>query len=336
MSCPEFDRKILSSCFKISCEKFTREFFNILSEQELRESEIDLMREQREMEIAKEEMSSSIDSNKLNVVNTLQVFKKGETKESKSQFFIPIMDNDVKEKFGNLQISEEETDISVPIMPKLYQVSLTILDKSLADVLKLFPKQNRPLSQSENFNLNVEQTIDRYTRRCHQVFQDKLFYQEFITIHTILTGLLKSVDSILTLIDGTDCDLLEKCIENILPSTLTRNIAVFSVVSLQYLSFLIKNKKVVQTPVHADVSFRVTNVSTDNVSVDHVILVVVHNVAKALSIKEIWSELNVESNFNRTQSAISCLYAIVKHLVKVCFFYCFFIVPHHHDSVGFP
>ncbi|XP_046972841.1 huntingtin [Vanessa cardui] len=316
MSCPEFDRKILSSCFKVACETFTREFLNSMSEMELRESEMDLIREQREMEIAREEMSSSVDSNKLYVVNTLQVFKKGDTKESKSQFFIPIMDNDVKEKFGNLQISEEETDISIPELSKLYQVSLMTLDKSLADVLKLFPKQNRPLSQSENFNLNIEQTIDRYTRRCHQVFQDKLFYQEFITIHTVLTGFLKSADAILTLIDETDCDLVEKCVENIIPSSLSRNIAVFSVVSLQYMSFLIKNKKIVETPINADVSFRVTNVTTDNVCVDHVILVTVENVSKALSFKEIWSELNTENNSNRTQSAISCLYAIVKYLVK--------------------
>ncbi|XP_050357373.1 huntingtin isoform X2 [Nymphalis io] len=316
MSYPEFDRKILSSCFKVACETFTRDFFNAISEQELRESEIDLIREQREMEIAKEEMSSSVDSNKLYVVNTLQVFKKGDAKESKSQFFIPIMDNDVKEKFGNLQISEEESDITIPELSKLYQVSLMTLDKSLADVLKLFPKQNRPLSQSENFSLNVEQTIDRYTRRCHQVFQDKLFYQEFITIHTVLTGFLKSADAILTLIDETDCDLVEKCVDNIIPNSLSRNIAVFSVVSLQYMSFLIKNKKIVEAPINADVSFRVTNVSKDNVSVDHVILVTLENVSKALTFKEIWSELNTENNSNRNQSAISCLYAIVKYLVK--------------------
>lgn len=314
MSCPEFDRKILSACFKVSCDDFTRTFLNSISEIELRESELELLREQREIERAREE--TSVDSNKLNVTN-LHVFKKSDNKESKSQFFIPIMDNDVQEKFGNLQISEEDTDIVVPDMPRLYQVSISTLDKSITDVLRLFPKQNRPLSQSENFNLNSEQTVDRYTRRCHQVFQDKLFYQEFMTIQTILSGFLTNVKRIISLIDDTDCDLIEKCIENIIPNTLARNIAVFSVVSLQYLSFIIKNKKIVETPIPADVSFRVTNVSTDNICVDHVILVTIDNVAKALDFKEIWSELNVESNFNRSQSAISCLYAIVKYLVKV-------------------
>ncbi|CAH0721013.1 unnamed protein product, partial [Brenthis ino] len=313
MSCSEFDRKILSACFKISCDDFTRAFLNSISEIELRESELELLREQREMERVREE--TSVDSNKLNVTN-LHVFKKSDNKESKSQFFIPIMDNDVQEKFGNLHISEEDTEIVVPDMPKLYQVSISTLDKSITDVLRLFPKQNRPLSQSENFNLNSEQTVDRYTKRCHQVFQDKLFYQEFMTIQTILSGFLTNVERIVSLIDDTDCDLIEKCIENIIPNTLARNIAVFSVVSLQYLSFIIKNKKIVESPIPADVSFRVTNVSTDNICVDHVILVTIDNVAKALDFKEIWSELNVESNFNRTQSAISCLYAIVKYLVK--------------------
>ncbi|XP_034837246.2 huntingtin isoform X1 [Maniola hyperantus] len=316
MTCSEFDRKILSACFKVACENFTRDLFNIVSVYELRETEIEAIREQREIARAQDEMTSSFDSNKLNVVNSLSVFKKSDSKESKSQFFIPIMENDVREKFGNLKISEEDSDIMIPELPKLYLAAVAALDKSLGDVLRLFPKQNRPLSQSENFSLNVEQTIDRYTRRCHQVFQDKLFYQEFVTIQTILTGFLDAVDKVLTVIDETDCDLVEKCVENIIPNTLARNIAVFSVVSLQYLSFLIKNKKIVETPVHADVSFRGTNASTDNVCVDHIMVVTIDNVAKALSFTEIWSELNVESNFNRTQSAISCLYAIVKYLVK--------------------
>lgn len=319
MSCPEFDRKILNACFKVSCDMFTRNFLNNISEIELRESELERVKEQRELERLREE---SVDSNKLNVTN-LQVFKKIDNKESKSQFFIPIMDNDVQEKFGNLQISQEDIDIAVPDMPKLYQISIFTLDKSITDVLRLFPKQNRPLSQSENFNLSIEQTIDRYTRRCHQVFQDKLFYQEFMTIQTILSGFLRNVKRIIELIDDTDCDLIDKCIENIIPSSLARNIAVFSVVSLQYLSFIIKNKKIVETPIPADVSFRVTNVSTDNICIDHVILVTLNNVAKALSFKEIWLELNVENNYNRTQSAISCLYAIVKYLVKVSYIYIF-------------
>lgn len=317
MACSEFDRKILKACFKAACESYTRDFLNIVSVYELREAEIEATREQREMARVQDEMTSSVDSNKLNVVNSLHVFKKSDNKESKSQFFIPIMDNDVQQKFGNLKISDEDSDIMIPELPKLYLASIGTLDKSLTDILRLFPKQNRPLSQSENFNLNIEQTIDRYTRRCHQVFQEKVFYQEFTTIQTILTGFLTAVDKLLTVIDETDCDLLEKCVDNIIPSALARNIAVFSVVSLQYMSFLIKNKKVVETPVNADVSFRVSNASTDNVCVDHVMAVTIDNVAKALNFVEIWSELNVDSNLNRTQSAISCLYAIVKYLVKV-------------------
>ncbi|CAH2269163.1 jg1697 [Pararge aegeria aegeria] len=316
MTCPEFDRKILSSCFKIGCESFTRDFLSNVSIYELRETEIETIREQRENARVQDEMASSVDSNKLSVVNSLHVFKKSDNRESKSQFFIPIMENDVKEKFGNLKIIDEDSDIMVPELPKLYLAAVATLDKSLSDVLRLFPKQNRPLSQSENFSLNVEQTIDRYTKRCHQVFQDKLFYQEFITIQTILTGFLDAVDKVLTVIDETDCDLIEKCVENIIPNTLARNIAVFSVVSLQYLSFMIKNKKVVETPVNADVSFRATNAASDNVCVDHVMIVTIDNVAKALQFNEIWSELNVEINFNRAQSAISCFYAIVKYLVK--------------------
>ncbi|XP_039760461.1 huntingtin isoform X2 [Pararge aegeria] len=316
MTCPEFDRKILSSCFKIGCESFTRDFLSNVSIYELRETEIETIREQRENARVQDEMASSVDSNKLSVVNSLHVFKKSDNRESKSQFFIPIMENDVKEKFGNLKIIDEDSDIMVPELPKLYLAAVATLDKSLSDVLRLFPKQNRPLSQSENFSLNVEQTIDRYTKRCHQVFQDKLFYQEFIAIQTILTGFLDAVDKVLTVIDETDCDLIEKCVENIIPNTLARNIAVFSVVSLQYLSFMIKNKKVVETPVNADVSFRATNAASDNVCVDHVMIVTIDNVAKALQFNEIWSELNVEINFNRAQSAISCFYAIVKYLVK--------------------
>lgn len=318
MSCPEFDRKILNSCFKVACDIFIRDFLNIASAAELKDVEIELKKEEKRMsERIKEEMSTSIDSNKLNVVNSLHVFKKSDNKESKSQFFIPISEGEMKDKFGNLEITEVEHEIVVPDTPKLYQIGLTILDKSLTDILRLFPKQSRPLSQSENFNLNVEQTIDRYTRRCHQVFQDKLFYQEFVTVQTILKGFLESVQRTLTAIDETDGDLLEKCIENIIPTSLAKNLAVFSVVSLQYLSFLIKNKKTVETPVHADVSFRVTNVAPDNISVNYIMLMTLNNVAKALSFQEIWMELNVETNLNRTQSAICCLYAIVKYLVKV-------------------
>ncbi|XP_038219455.1 huntingtin-like [Zerene cesonia] len=314
VSCPDFDRKILCASFKVTCETFIRDFLNVVSVQELKEMEREIAREEREMETENEEMTSSIDSNKINVVN-IHVFKKSDSKESKSQFFIPMVDNDVKENFGNLKITEEECEINIPELPKLYLASISSLDKSLAEILRLFPKQSRPLSQSENFNLNVEQTIDRYTRRCHQVFQDKLFYQEFMTIQTILTGFLPSLEQVVNLIDDTDCDLLEKCIENLLPSTLARNLAIFSVVSLQYLSFLISNKTVVETPAHNDMSFR-ANTPTDNVCVDHVIIVTIDNVAKALKFEEIWSELNVETQMNRIQSAICCLYAVVKYLVK--------------------
>ncbi|XP_075986871.1 huntingtin [Anticarsia gemmatalis] len=316
MTCPEFDRKLIGSCFKITCDNYLREFLNILSVQELKEYEKETAREQKEMKI-REEMSTSIDSNKLNVVNTLHVFKKSDNKESKSQFFIPITDSEnLKENFGNLQITDEDFEIELPELSDLYKLSIATLEKSLVDIIKLFPKQIRPLSQSENFSLNVEQTIDRYTRRCHQVFQDKLFYQEFITIQTILSGFLASLSRLLTFLDETDCDLLDKCIENIIPTSLAKNIAIFAVISLQYLSFLIKNKKIVETPVHTDVSFRVTASVTDNVVVDHVVGVTIENVAKALSVKEIWMELNTDGNVNRTQSAVSCLYAVVKYLVK--------------------
>ncbi|XP_045529981.1 huntingtin [Pieris brassicae] len=315
MSCPEFDRKMISVCFKVTCNTFVREFLSSLSVNELKETEEETVRQQREMARSKEEMTASVDSNKLNV--NIHVFKKSDNKESKSQFFIPMtsIDNEVQESFGGLTITEEECEISVPELPKLYIASVSTLDKSLAEILRLFPKQNRPLSQSENFSLNKEQTIDRYTRRCHQVFQDKLFYQEFMTIQTILSGYLKSLDKIITVIDETDCDLLEKCIENLLPSSLSRNLAIFSVVSLQYLSFLISNKKVVEAPVNAEVSFR-ANLPTDNICVDNVLRLTTKNVAKALRFEEIWCELNTESNLNRVQSAICCLYAIVKYLVK--------------------
>lgn len=316
MACPEFDRKLLNACFKVACDNFLREFLNVVSVHEAREIERDTIREQREMTKMKEEMTSSIDSNKLNVVNTLHVFKISDNKESKSQFFIPIT-NDVKEKFGNLELSDDEVELVPPDLPHLYEMSVTTFDKCLTDIIRLFPKQNRPMSQSENFNLNGELTIDRYTRRCHQVFQDKLFYQEFVILQTILTGFLDSLDRMMKVIDETDCDLLEKCIENILPATLSKNIAIFSVISLQYLSFLIKNKKVVESPVPADVSFRVTAVVTENVIVDNVVQMVMGNVANALTFDEIWAELNTDGNVNRTQSAISCLYAVVKYLVKV-------------------
>ncbi|XP_028156285.1 huntingtin [Ostrinia furnacalis] len=316
VSCPEFDRKLLNPCFKVACDNFIREFLNVVSVQESREAERDKIRHQRKMSKRKEEMTSSIDSNKLNVVNTLHVFKKSDNKESKSQFFIPITDDEVKEKFGNLQLSDDEVDFVPPEIPYLFQVSVAAFDKCLTDVIRLFPKQNRPMSQSENFNLNVELTIDRYTRRCHQVFQDKLFYQEFVILQTIMSGFLSSLDRMISIIDETDCDLLEKCIENILPSGLAKNISTFCVISLQYLSFLIKNKKVVESPVPTDVSFRVPAVVTDNVIVDNVIQIVMDNVAKALTFEEIWTELNTEGNVNRTQSAISCLYAVVKYLVK--------------------
>ncbi|CAG5014195.1 unnamed protein product [Parnassius apollo] len=315
MSCPEFDRKILASCFKVACDAFSREFLNIVSVSESKEIEKETAREQENVRL-KEEMTSSIDSNKLNMVNSLHVFKRSDSRESKSQFFIPINEIETRERFGNLKLSEEELELPSPELPDLYQISLSTLDKSIGDILRLFPKQNRPLSQSENFNLNIEQTIDRYTRRCHQVFQDKLFYQEFITVQTIMTGFLDCLHRIIALIDEADCDLLEKCIENIIPDNVARNIAIFSVVSLQYLSFLIKNKKTVESPVHADVSFRVTNTETEDIVVDYVLSVTVDNVAKALSFDEIWSELNVDSNFNRIQSAISCLFAVLKYLVK--------------------
>ncbi|KAL4711610.1 hypothetical protein ACJJTC_003627, partial [Scirpophaga incertulas] len=316
MTCSEFDRKLLSSCFKVSCDNFLREFLNNLSVHETREVERDATRQQREMAKNKEEMTSSIDSNKLNVVNSLHVFKKSDNKESKSQFFIPISDTDINDKFGNLELSDDEIHLVLPDIPDLYKAALTSFDKSLSEVIRQFPKQNRPLSQSENFKLNGELTIDRYTRRCHQVFQDKLFYEEFVTLQTVLSGFLESVDRIMATVDEADCDLLDKAVENIIPPSLAKNIAVFTVISLQYLSFLIKNKTVVESPVPADVSFRVTAAVTENVIVDNVIQFVMENVAQALSFEEIWCELNVDNNLNRTQSSISCLYAVVKYVVK--------------------
>ncbi|XP_052752772.1 huntingtin [Galleria mellonella] len=315
-SCPEFDRKILGSCFKISSDSYIREFLNVVSIYESKEIEKDRIKEHMEMKRMREEMTSSVDSNKLNVVNTLHVFKRSDSKESKSQFFIPITESEnVKENFGNLELSDEETELVLPELSELYRTAVATFDKSLTDVIRLFPKQNRPLSQSENFSLNIEQSIDRYTRRCHQVFQDKLFYQEYTTLHTILTGYLDALNRLIGTIDETDCDLLEKIIEIILPSSLSKNIAIFSVMSLQYLSFLIKNKEIVESPIHTDVSFRTTDVVTENIVIDNVILITVDNVAKALSFQEIWNELNA-SNMNKAQSAISCLYAVVKYLVK--------------------
>lgn len=317
MTCSELDRKLLSSCFKVACNNYLKEFVNIVSVHDAKETEKDTLKAQREMKM--QEMTSSIDSNKLNVVNSLHVFKKSDNKESKSQFFIPISDESIKESFGNLELSDEETELVPPELSDLYNVSVVTFDKSLTDIIRLFPKQNRPLSQSENFNLNVEQTIDRYTRRCHQVFQDKLFYHEFMTMQTILTGFLDSLDRIIRSLDEVDCDLLDKCSENILPSTLSKNISTFSVISLQYLSFLIKNKSIVEYPVNTEVSFRVNVNVTDNVIVDNVIQLTVENVSRAISFDEIWGELNVDSNLNRSQSAISCLYAVVKYLVKVSY-----------------
>ncbi|KAG6462187.1 hypothetical protein O3G_MSEX013107 [Manduca sexta] len=315
MSCQEFNRKLLGTCFKVACEAYLRDFIDVVSAYEAKEIEKDNVKMQREMKIA-EEMTSSIDSNKLNVANTLHVFKKSDSKESKSQFFIPITDNENVKEFGNLQISEEEIEMTIPELPKLYRVAVTTLDKSLAEVIRLFPRQSRPHSQSETFNLNIEHTIDRYTRRCHQVFQDKLFHREFVVLYTALTGFIDSLKSLMQFIDDADCDLLEKCMENLLPTSLAKNIAIFSVISLQYLSFLIKNKSVAESPVHADVSFRATVTTTDSVSIDNVIAWVIDNVSKALDVEQIWAELNVDSNSNRTQSAVNCLYAILKHLVK--------------------
>ncbi|XP_059050530.1 huntingtin [Achroia grisella] len=314
-SCPEFDRKILSPCFKISTDNYIREFLNVVSVHESKEIEKDRMKEHREAMKIKEDVTTSIDSNKLNVANTLHVFKKSDSKESKSQFFIPIRDNEnAKENFGHLELTEEETELILPELSGLYRAAVATFDKCLTDVIRLFPKQNRPLSQSENFNLNVEQSIDRYTRRCHQVFQDKLFYQEYITLHTILTGYLDALRRLIGTIDEIDCDLLDKSIDNILPGSLAKNIAIFSVMSLQYLSFLIKNKQIVESPINNDVSFRTPDV-TENIVIDNVILITVDNVAKALSFQEVWTELNM-SNMNKTQSTISCLYAVVKYLVK--------------------
>lgn len=321
MTCPEFDRKLLSSCFKVACDNYLKEFINIVSVHDAKETERYNLKAQKEMKM--QEMTSSTDSNKLNLVNSLHVFKKSDNKESKSQFFIPIADETLKESFGNLQLSDEETELVPPDLSDLYNVSIATFDRSLTDIIRLFPKQNRPLSQSENFNLNVEQTIDRYTRRCHQVFQDKLFYQEFMIIQTIMTGFLGSLDRIIRSLDEVDCDLLDKCSENILPYTLSKNISTFSVISLQYLSFLIKNKSIVEYPVNTEVSFRVNVNVTDNVIVDNVIQLTVENVARAISFDEIWSELNVDGNLNRSQSAISCLYAVVKYLVKVGLYFVF-------------
>lgn len=319
MTCGEFDRNLLSSCFKVACDNYLKEFVNIVSAHDAKEMERDNLKAQREMKM--QEMSSSIDSNKMNVANALHVFKKSDNKESKSQFFIPISNESLKESFGNLEISDVETELIPPALSDLYSVSVSTFDSCLADMNRLFPKQNRPLSQSENFNLKVEQTIDRYTRRCHQVFQDKIFYQEYMSMHTIMTGFLDSLDRIIRSLDEADCDLLDKCSENIIPSTLSRNISIFSVISLQYLSFLIKNKSIVEFPVNTEVSFRVNVNVTDNVIVDNVIHLTVENVARAFSFDEIRGELNVDSNLNRSQSAISCLYAVVKYLVKVCIFY---------------
>lgn len=317
LACQEFDRKLLNSCFRVSCDHYLRNFFNAVSVFETREIERDVLKQEREIIRMKEEMLSTIDSNKLNVVNSLQVFKKGDNKESKSQFFIPISENqDVTEKFGNLQLTEEESEIIPPKVPTLFGESVNVFEKSLSEIIRLFPKQNRPLSQSENFNLNSEHTIDRYTKRCHQVFQDKLFYQEFLSIQTVIDGYLQSLHRIFAFFDDIDYEILEKCHDDILPPSLAKNMAVFSVISLQYLAFLIKNKKIVESPVNTDVSFR-TNVVTEKVVIENVISLTLDNVSKALGFKEIWTELNVDKNVNRTQSAISCLYAIVKYFVKV-------------------
>lgn len=327
ITCQEFDRKILNSCFKVACDMYLKQFLDIVAVYESREVAREKIKEEIYIAKLQDEMAvTNIDSNILNVANTLHVFKKSESRESKSQFFIPMSENkdsNIDDKFGSLHISDEDPNVIIPPeIPGLYLKSMSAFEKSITDIIRLFPKQNRPLSQSENFNLNIEQTIDRYTRRCHQVFQDKLFYHEFCVIQHIMAGYLESLQRIVDFINDLDCDLSEKILENILPNALARNIAIFTVISLQYISFLIKNKNIVESPVHAEVSFRVTIVLTEKIVVDNVIGMALDNSSKALSFKRIWCELNVESNFNRIQSAISCLYAVTKYFLKVISF-CF-------------
>lgn len=315
LSCQEFDRNILNSCFKVSTDNYVKAFLNVKSVYETKHFESQRLREQREMSQLAEATVSNVDSNILNVANSLHVFKKTDSKESKSQFFIPMTDN-VGEKFGKLEITETDHEFVPPVLPDLFASSLCCLEKNLSNLIRLFPKQNRPLSQSDNFDLNKEQTIDKYTRKCHEFFQEKEFLQNFCTIQNILTSYFSSLHRIYALLDDVDCELTDKVIDNILPTSISKQISIFTVISLQYLSFLIKNKKMVETPIHSDVSFRLSTLVQDKFIIDNIIGVTLNNCSKALSFKLIWLELNSEANLNRTQSAISCLYAVTKYFLQ--------------------
>lgn len=229
--------------------------------------------------------------------------------ENTSKFYVSVQNSDVKNPV------EFESFIPCEFEP-LLTVSLLNFERAVQTIVSLFPRQSRPLSQFETGNFSDHHTMDKYTRRCFQVFRDKVFNQELMNTQNIVTSFLKSYKNLNGKMQHIDCSAKEVILERYLSKSLSKSLMSFTVISLQYTLYLIKLHE-------NDLPSECKSVYGQKTftNFDHTLNVCVSNASRCFNLTPVWKVLNVETNASRVHSAINCLYTYVRNSLKVIFIF---------------
>lgn len=310
----EFDTDIVKQTLKLGTEIYINELTSKVTEQECVKT--DRRRVLIEQQITENEgflsaKDSFMESNIFNITG-IPKFKKN---KGQSQFFVSVdhstnNSNTQTKKLESLKV-DEKSDFALPEFKPLLAVSLKYFQKMLISVNSLFPKNIRPLSQFEMVTLTDYQTMDKYTKRCYLVFRDRYFYDLMLSVQDLMTEYLSCVKLVEKHSKNMDSDNIDKIMDLFMSKSLSHNLMLFSIISLQYTSYLIKQ---------SNDSWHVSQDSTyknDLNNLDHVIDLCVKNSSLALNLRSIWTELNADENNLRIFSAVNCLYNYVTYVTKV-------------------
>lgn len=306
--------EILQQTLKLGMDSFIKSLINKVCEQEyvkieMRKEKISKQISENEEYLAKDTIMDS------NIFPDLTRLKK---LGKQSRFFVSI-ENPVVEKKIEISkiksnVEEEKMDIVIPELPPVLSLSLKHFHKMVQSLVSLFPKNMRPLSHFENTNIKEYQTMDKYTRRCYLVFRDSFFHQLIVLVQKLVSAYLQCLKKIIKFLDKIDPDAVDKIMDSILSKSLSNNLMSFSVISLQYTSYLIKQEE--------DTLLIDNNGSFKNEqnNIDYVIDLCISNASQCFSMNSIWKELNTDENLPKILSTVNCFYNYMTYILKVNFF----------------
>lgn len=285
INCPEFDRQILGKMLQLATENYIQK----------------LLKESSEWE-------EKINKAKANDKKTQYAYSSN-LEENTSKFYVSVQNPEVKNTI------EFESFVPCEFEP-LLAVSLLNFERAVQTIVSLFPRQSRPLSQFETGNFSDHHTMDKYTRRCFQVFRDKIFHQELMNTQNIVTSFLQSYKNLDGKMKHVDCSAKEVILERFLSKSLSKSLMSFTVISLQYTLYLIKLHEN-DLPIEFKSAYASNMGQKIFTNFDHTLNVCLSNASRCFNLTPVWKILNIETNASRVHSAINCLYTYVRNSVKV-------------------